>query len=165
MKFTKPVFVRIDPRYALDEDATNDIDWDGLEEMIEKSKDDNPLIEPVDGIFRDSVLRLDIENKTVGGGPMHWGVLPKEAIGGLEQHEMLENVQLLRLFAIQLTKQMVLNQEYVNEAESKVNVDLSKEETIIAIKLLNKLDEAAHQTLKEAHNTLAVKRKPKKFEF
>jgi hypothetical protein len=156
MEFNKSFYLRINPNYSigvLSEQMS-------IEELIERKRFANKINgDP----FDEEEIRRNYEEAgsttKYMGGRFDWELIDLGKYKDEGENPLID-VQLMRLWALQLTAQLVRDKGYVNEADSKPKFDLSDEEVDLVDSVMKKMLDKMGVELEKTQNEMVAKRKP-----
>lgn len=155
MIFKEPFSVTITPFYHMNH-KFDETEKNRLERLILEHP--NEFTQNGD-ILSDNLIDIDLENRILNGGPFNWaGVSDNETQRGV-------TLQLMRVWCTQMVQQMIMGIEYVNEIDSKIGLAVGDDERKIALKVCRELLRTIHMEMEKNHNSLTIKKKPKKLNF
>lgn len=151
MKIEKPFHIKLKPNYAINEPSSLD-EVDVITETSEELGGIGPRLK-YDG-------ELDPESKIYrSGGRMDWFLYSEP-----DSQKPEVNIQLMRIWALQMVTQMANEKAYVNEIHSEPKFDIKEEDKEILFNIIISMTEVLHKELEKQLDTV-VKMKKHKFNF
>jgi len=151
-KYDRPFWVNVKPTYYI----TNDEDL--IQEMRDLMKDNN---NPMTDGFKDYQNGIHEGFDHSFGGRFDWGL----AGDYTSPREPLIDVQMMRLWTLQMAQQLINGDSYTDQTHDNVNMEITKEELEIVNKVFVKAYMSTAKHTLDKHDELIAKRRPKKFSF
>jgi hypothetical protein len=148
MKFNKLFHIKLQPHYVIKE-PTN---YHEIELENENSKELGG-INTIDGDTEEyeSILR--------SGGRMDWSLYNEP-----DSHKPEINVNLMRIWAVQLVTQMINEKAYVNEIISEPKFNVSEDDKDVFLEIIENMTKVLHDELENVNDSMILKKK-NKFKF
>ena len=148
MKFEKPFHIKLKPTYCINE-PTN---YHEIELHNENAKKLGG-INTIDGDTEEyeSILR--------SGGRMDWSLYNEP-----DSHKPEINVNLMRIWAVQLVTQMINEKAYVNEIISEPKFNVSEDDKDVFLEIIENMTKVLHDELEDVSDSMILKKK-NKFKF
>ncbi len=164
MKFKKPFYLSLTPYYVL-----GDMGDDTVRDEITELRAD----EIANGVSYDDLVNHVVEaggetedGKVIfTGGRFDWQLVNVGDVYNGPDRNHIVDVQLMRLWAIQLFTQMVADKAYINEVKSEPKFELSEEEKTLLNKITTKMNLVLSKELLNIQNSFINKRKMRFTDF
>lgn len=148
MKFEKPFHIKLQPEYYINEPS----DFGDVSTMNETAKDLGgiPLI-----VGLDTELNHDY-NLYKSGGRMNWNLYNEP---DTDKPEI--NVQLMRIWALQMVTQMINEKAYVNEIDSRPVFNIKEEDKNVFLNVVVEMTKTLHAELEKSSESMVLKKRSK----
>jgi hypothetical protein len=144
MKIDKPFHIRIQPDYLVNEPMT-ERDRETTTEMTER----------LGGIVFIEGEETEDTTFTRTGGRIDWFMFNEP-----ESNKPEINVNIMRIWALQLVTQMVNDKSYVNEIQSEPKFGVNEEEKETFLKVIVDMTKVLHKELNTSIESVVIKNKP-----
>jgi hypothetical protein len=150
MKFEKPFHIKLKPTYCINEPS----DFREMSVINETTKDLGGIKLNVD----ENELNPDY-NMYRSGGRMDWSLYSEP-----DSQKPEINIQLMRIWALQMVTQMINEKAYVNEIHSEPKFNISEDDKNIFLDIIVEMTNNLHKEL-EIQTDSVVRLKKYKFNF
>ena len=151
MKLEKPFHIRINPHYCINEPSSID-EVDTIQNL---SKDLGGL-----GVQLNYEGELNPESKIYrSGGRMDWSLYNEP-----DSQKPEINIQLMRIWALQMVTQMINEKAYVNEIHSEPKFNINEEDKNTFLNVIVEMTDTLHKEMEDQLDSV-VRMKKYKFNF
>ena len=150
MKYDKPFHIKLTPDYSIEEPINE----------VEANLKSQSTLDLGGFNFNDHQPQFDNAKILSTGGRMDWSLFQEP-----NSNNPIINVQLMRLWSIQMVSQMVNGKAHTDQVDSKVEITITNEEIEIMKNIAFKLNQSIHNEIKEIEASLVPKRKLKKIDL
>jgi len=148
MKFEKPFHIKLQPEYYINEPS----DIGDVSTMNKTAKDLGGI--PLN-VSLDTELNHDY-NLYKSGGRMNWNLYNET---DSEKPEI--NVQLMRIWALQMVTQMINEKAYVNEIDSRPVFNIKEEDKNVFVNVVVEMTKTLHNELEKSSESMVLKKRSK----
>ena len=143
MKFDKPFHIKLVPDYTIKEPIS-------YNEMVENKEKTSKL----GGLNLNRGNEDDYSKILSSGGRIDWYLFDEP-----NSNKPIANINLMRIWALQLVTQMINNKAHVNEIHSEPKFDIKENDKEKVFKLFEKMAEKLHDELEKSVETMVIKKK------
>lgn len=154
--YREPFGIMLDMEYQINEETQLETYEVNSEVAITRHYNQIPLFTEEDGVPTTETTKKHY------GGKFDWRLTQYQ---GYDEVRPEIKVQLMRLWNVQMIQQLVTNKSYVNEIDSKIGVNISKDDLNTTLKVLDVVSSSIHREMDSINNSMITKRKMAPFKM